>query len=486
MGVPAMGQPAANLPPAPSAFPVVQSPAVQSPADLPLSTSLDRVQATSPTLQTDMAYRLGSGDKVRIDVFRMPQYSGENMVLADGTLGLVQVGNVDVAGLTLEQAAAVISQRYAAILRRPMVSLTLLTPRPLTIGVAGEVKRPGAYSVTRDTAQFPTVTELLKTAGGLQQSADLRNIQVRRPQRQASDQVIPVDLMQFLQTGELRYDVQLRDGDTVFVPTAAATDLAESRQIATASFAPAEQTPINIAVVGDVYRPGPHTVTGTARTAEAGLPGDSTRYGLTPTITRALQVAGGITPTANIRQVQVRRITQAGVEQVFQVDLWKLLHDGDLNQDAFLQDRDTVVVPTATTVDLSEANQIATASFSPDQIRVNVVGELVRPGVVEVPPNTPLNQAILAAGGLNNRASIKSVQLIRLNLNGSVLRQDIDVDFTQGVNEVTNPPLRNNDVVVVRRSDLATVSDTIEAFANPFTRFLALFASPFSLINLFP
>jgi polysaccharide biosynthesis/export protein len=453
-------------------------------SDLPLSTSLDRVQAGTP--QTDMAYRLGSGDRVRVDVFRMPQFSGENTVLADGTLSLIQLGNVNVSGLTLEQAAAAISQRYASILRRPLVSMTLLAPRPLTIGVAGEVRRPGAYSIDRDTTQFPTVTALLKTAGGVQQLADLRNIQVRRPQRQASDQVITVDLMQFLQTGELRYDLQLRDGDTVYVPTASALNLAESRQIATASFAPAEDTPINIAVVGEVYRPGPHTVTGTARTAEAGLPGDSTRYGLTPTITRALQVAGGITPTANIRQVQVRRITQAGAEQVFQVDLWKLLHDGDLNQDAFLQDRDTVVVPTATAVDLSEANQIAAASFSPDQIRVNVVGELVRPGVVEVPPNTPLNQAILAAGGLNNRASLKSAQLIRLNLNGSVSRQDIDIDFAQGVSESANPPLRNNDVVVVRRTGLAAVSDTIEAFANPFTRFLALFASPFSLINLFP
>ena len=33
---------------------------------------------------------------------------------------------------------------------------------------------------------------------------------------------------------------------------------------------------------------------------------------------------------------------------------------------------------------------------------VNVIGEVVRPGRVEVPANTPLVQAILAAGGLNN------------------------------------------------------------------------------------
>jgi polysaccharide export outer membrane protein len=283
----------------------------------------------------------------------------------------------------------------------------------------------------------------------------------------------------------LKYDFPLRDGDTVYVPTSKDIDLAETRQIATASFAPTEDTPINIAVVGEVYRPGPHTVTGTARTTDAGLPGSPTRYGLTPTITRALQVAGGITPAANIRQVQVRRVTQAGSEQVFQVDLWKLLHEGDLSQDALLQDRDTVVVPTATQVDLSESNQIAAASFSPDKIRVNVVGELVRPGLVEVPPNTPLNQGILAAGGFNNRASSHGVQLIRLNPNGSVSRQAINIDFAQGVNESTNPPLHNNDVVVVQRSGIAAVSDALDVVANPLSRFLTLFVSPLNLINLF-
>jgi polysaccharide export outer membrane protein len=449
-----------------------------------VNTSLERVQVNGTEAGT--VYTLGAGDKVRIDIFRMPQYSGENTVSADGTLSLIQVGSVDVSGLTLQQAAAEISQRYASILRRPLVSVTLLSPRPIKIGVAGEVRRPGAYSVSRETVQFPTVAELLKLAGGVQQSADLRNIQVHRPQHQGGEQVINVDLMQFLQTGELKYDFPLRDGDSVYVPTASTVDLAESRQIASASFAPEQGAPINIAVIGEVYRPGPHTVTGTAKTADAGVPGDSsTGFGLSPTITRALQVAGGITPTANIRQVEVHRTTQNGSEQIFRVDLWKLLREGDLSQDAVLQDQDTVVVPTATTIDLAESNEIASASFSPDKIRVNVVGELVRPGVVEVPPNTPLNQAILAAGGFNTRASAKSVQLIRLNPNGSVSRQSININLAQGVNESTNPPLRNNDVVIVRRSTVASISDTLDAVASPFTRFLTLFATPLSLFNLF-
>jgi polysaccharide export outer membrane protein len=438
-------------------------------------------QTKERSTHSETAYTLGAGDRIRIDLFQVPQYSGENSVLVDGTLNLPLVGSVDVQGLTLEQAAAAVSARYARILRRPLVTISLITPRPLEIGVAGEVNRPGAYTIS----QSPTLVQLLETAGGIRQSADLRNIQVRRPQRSGRVEVIHVNLWQFLQTGDSRYNLTLRDGDAILVPTATAVNLVESSQIADASFAAKEGETINIAVVGEVFRPGPYVVTGNARTAAAGVQGTSESLGLTPTVTRAIQAAGGITPGADVRQIQVRRVTRSGTEQVFTIDLWQLLQGGDLSQDAILQDRDTVFVPIATSIDPTEANQIASASFSPNTIRVNVVGEVSRPGVVEVPPNTPLNQALLAAGSFTNRAARREVELIRLNLNGSVSRQEVPIDFAQGVNDVSNPALRNNDVVIVRRSSVASVSDALEAVTNPISRFFTLFNLPLNFLRLF-
>jgi polysaccharide biosynthesis/export protein len=430
-------------------------------------------------------YTLGAGDRIRIDIFQMPQYSGENAVLVNGLLNLPVVGSVDVRGLTLEQAAAVISASYSRILRHPAVTVSLLTPRPIQIGVAGEVNRPGSYNIPMQGSQFPTITQVLEAAGGIRQAADLRRVEVRRSQRFGSEQVINVDLWQLLQTGNLAYDLNLRDGDAIFVPTAESVSLAESTQLADASFAPRESTPINIAIVGEVFRPGPYSVTGSARTAEAGVPGGSGGSGQLPTVTRAIQVAGGITPLANIRHIQIRRLTRSGTEQTFEIDLWQLLQAGDLSQDAILQDRDTVVVPTVDSINAAEAPQIAAASFSPDTIRVNVVGEVNRAGVVEVPPNTPINQGLLAAGGFNNRARQSVVELIRLNLNGSVSRRQVELDFTQGVNEETNPALRNNDVIIVRRSGVAEVGDTLETLTNPLARFFTLFSLPFNFFQLF-
>ncbi|HEY9660916.1 MAG TPA: SLBB domain-containing protein, partial [Allocoleopsis sp.] len=394
------------------------------------------------------------------------------------------VGSVDVDGMSLEQAASAISARYAQLLRRPIVTVSLVTPRPIEIGVVGEVNRPGAYTVNQDGTQFPSIVQVLETAGGVRQSADLRRVQVRRPQRSGGETVIAVNLWQFLQTGDLRYNFSLRDGDTVVVPPAETVNLAESAQIASASFAPVA-SPINIAIVGEVFRPGTYTVSGSARTAEAGVPGMEQSGGLAPTVTRAIQVAGGITPEANIRQVQIRRATRAGTEQVLTVSLWELLEAGDLSQDVILQEGDTVVVPVATTIDPTESAQIASASFSPNTIRVNVVGEVTQPGVVEVPPNTPLNQAILAAGGMTNRAARRQVELIRLNSNGTVARQELPVDFAQGVNDASNPALRNNDVIIVRRSGLASTTDTLETITNPIARFFTLFTLPLNFFRLF-
>jgi polysaccharide export outer membrane protein len=142
-------------------------------------------------------------------------------------------------------------------------------------------------------------------------------------------------------------------------------------------------------------------------------------------------------------------------------------------------------VPTAVGLTPAETAQLATASFSPNSIRVNVVGEVTRAGVVEVPPNTPLNQAILAAGGFNNRARRNNVDLVRLNTDGTVTRRSIAINFANGVNDQNNPMLQNNDVIIVNRSGLASVGDTLGSILNPLSGIFSIFNLPFQFLRIF-
>lgn len=438
------------------------------------------------------AYLLGAGDQVRINIFRLPDDSGDYEILVDGTLNLPMIGQVTVAGLTIEQAQGKISQAYSARLQRPIIDLFLLNPRPLRIGIAGEVSRPGSYTLAREGTQFPALASALEAAGGVTQSADLRRILIQRTAGDNSQATIVANLWQFLETGDQRNNFTLRDGDTVFIPTREDFDRDESLQLAAASFAASESQPLNVVVIGEVFRPGPYTVTGTARTGEAGTPGGTGGTGGTggnnvpPTVTRAIQAAGGIKPEANIRAITIYRRTYSGEEQTISVNLWDLLTEGAITEDIVLQEGDTIDIPQAEDLSPAAIAEIATASFSPDSIRVNVVGEVDSPGVVEVAPNTPLSQGILAAGGFDNRrARTSSVELIRLNPNGTATRSSIEVDFAAGIDETTNPLLRNNDIIIVKRSASATIADTLDTLVVPLGRTFSLFSIPASILNLF-
>ncbi|MEB3338796.1 MAG: SLBB domain-containing protein [Leptolyngbyaceae bacterium] len=438
---------------------------------------------TPAPVSIEDGYTLGSGDSLKIDVFNVPEYSGQLQVLSDGTLNLPLVGTVSVQGMTLKQAASEISFRYTRFLKRPIVTLTLLSARPLNVAMAGEVNRPGSYTLGVSAAGAsggsPTLTRALQQAGGITQSADIRQIQVRRPRPRNTgpDQVITVNLWQLLQTGDLRQDLLLRDGDSIFIPTSQDINIAEANQLAAASFAPNEAQPFKVAVIGEVNRPGPHIIGGAggAASTSTGTAGLTVAKGKNPTVTTAIQIAGGITQSADIRQIKVRRLTKGGTERIITIDLWKLLQEGDLRQDLPLQEGDTIEIATARTLSPSEATGLANASFSPDRITVNVVGEVGKPGAVQVPPNTPLNQALLAAGGFNNRAQQGSVDLVRLNPNGTVSRQTIAVDFAQGISEGNNPALRNNDTILVSKSGVVGFTDTLGLLTAPFTGIFSVF-----------
>jgi len=434
-------------------------------------------------VQGESGYILGPGDSLRIDIFNVPEYSGEYMLLSDGTVNMPMVGTIRLQGMTIYQASEEIASAMGRFLRRPIITISLLRVRPLKIAIAGEVNRPGSYSVDLNRNQsvnIPTVTGAIELAGGITQSADIRRIQVRRTRPYTGEvqsslksaEIITVDLWQLLQRADLSQDITLRDGDSILIPTIASVNLDETPQLAAASFATNTGRALNIAVVGEIKRPGPYTLSNSQSTNAA-------------TVTQGIQAAGGLTQEADIRNILVRRRTKSGSEQLVEVNFWNLLQTGDLRQDLPLQEGDTIVVARAKEMSPDEVTELASASFSPKNITVNIVGEAIRPGAVQVQPNTPLTQALLAAGGFNSDAQKGVVELIRLNPNGTVSRQTLPVDFSQDLNEENNPALRNNDTIVVKKSGTRKIADAVNPIFNILGTLVGIFAIPRRIDDLF-
>ena len=460
-------------------------------------------QVTAAPVVNDDGYILGAGDRIKLDVFSVPEFSGEYVVLPNGSVNLPQVGMLMVQGYTTEQASKMVVDRYSAILTRPIINFNVTTTRPMMIAIAGEIERPGAYSLSGSGnggnnnngnnnngggSESMTLSRAIQIADGVTRSADLQRVQIsRRRAGNVKDDLITVNLLQLIQSGDGRQDIRLRDGDSILIPAGNAIDSVQARQLMASNFAGRNSRPIQVAVIGEVGRPGPHLLSplgsaganGNTASGNVGIGNNGGNGGgiLIPTVTQAIQQAGGISQMADIRNVQVKRTTRSGIEQSIKVDFWELLKSGNLAQDIPLQEGDRIEIPTVSSVNEAEITALATTTFSPDKMTVSVSGEVGQPGSLVLPPNTPLNQAILMAGGFNRKSAKNSVTLIRLNSNGAVTKRDIPIDFSQSVSEANNPALRNNDIVVVRKSGLSTFSEGLSDVLSPFNALFGGFRS---------
>ncbi|MBE9185136.1 polysaccharide biosynthesis/export family protein [Microcoleus sp. LEGE 07076] len=446
-------------------------------AGFPLSAAAEvRLRPGSVTAQLGSSgrsvesYKLGGGDRILIEILEVPELTRNYEILSDGSVNLPLIGLVSVRGRTLVEATNIIGSAYRRVLKDPVVTVSLVAARPLNVGVIGEVTRPGNFTITltsgpgvTPSVQYPTVTQAIRLAEGVTGVADIRNIRVRRPQPDGPDRVLNVNLWKFLQEGDISQDIILQDRDTIVIPTVANFNQAEARQFAIANFSPPPEKPRSISIVGQVTRPGAYVVIGGNTTS------DLSREGF-PTVIRAIQLAGGITSEADIRQIQVRRLTRKG-EQIIPVNLWQFLESGDATQDTILQQGDTIVVPKATIVNPAEAGVLANTNFAPPGINIFVVGEVTTSlDPLRLPANATLNQALISRGFFgygNTRAQRKTVELVRLNQDGTATKRTIEVDLTQGINEEINPQLRNNDMIIVSRSGLVKFVDRMNNIIGP-------------------
>lgn len=97
-------------------------------------------------------------------------------VTPEGTVQLPVVGNVPVQGLSLDELARELKQRYAADIEGVEVTPVLVRRAPRFVFVVGEVKTPGRFTLEGPTTSMQAVA----LAGGWNVGANLRQVVVFR------------------------------------------------------------------------------------------------------------------------------------------------------------------------------------------------------------------------------------------------------------------------------------------------------------------
>ncbi len=161
------------------------------------------------------------------------------------------------------------------------------------------------------------------------------------------------------------------------------------------------------------------------------------------TLLEALALAGGL-PHQGKETFLTKCAIIRGRDTVIWIDLQDLLKKGNMALNASVKNNDIIFIPEAE-----------------DQL-IYVMGEVVRPGAVQLTSNMNVLKAVMLAGGMNKQANPEKVFIIRQeNLQGEVMKVDLKKLLENG-DFRRNFSLMANDIVFVSPSGMAKFNYTLE------------------------
>ena len=162
-------------------------------------------------------YRVNAGDKIEIRVYGHDDLGVLTRVSPDGSVGMLFLGQVDVAGKTIAEARDAIEKGLAPYVKHPVVGVTVLEVASEKVTVGGSCARPGLYDISASTR----LADAYALAGGSAErlfngiDVDVANLELSILVRDGK--ILPVDFRKAIEEGDSMDNVFLRKGDYIFI-----------------------------------------------------------------------------------------------------------------------------------------------------------------------------------------------------------------------------------------------------------------------------
>jgi len=179
------------------------------------ATSTSNTNAANKVMATPLNYEIGPNDVIKLVVYGVQEYSSDLTVSKEGKIQVDNVGQIKVAGLTIEAAKTRIKQQMAATAYSSLargeskLDISLGDIRTIHITIIGAYKS-GTYNIS----SLSNVISALSEAGGPNAIGSYREIEVIRNNKIFTK----VDLYRFLQFGDQSQNIGLKDNDIIRVP----------------------------------------------------------------------------------------------------------------------------------------------------------------------------------------------------------------------------------------------------------------------------
>ena len=395
-------------------------------------------------IATPQNYVLGAGDQVSVDIYGASQRSVDCTVSPDGDIVIEGYGPIRVGGLSVAAAKARLRATLGSRYQSSRIDLSLGQTRTVSINVMGEVKKPGTYTLSA----FASVFNALYMAGGTNDIGTLRNIKIYRNNRLVS----VCDIYDYILNGKMTGNVRLHDGDVIIVgpydclvnvtgkvkrpmyyemkrneslqtllrysggftgdayKKAVRVNRKTGREYAVfnvdefdmSSFQIADGDSVSVdsilpryantvEIKGAVFRPGMYQL------------GDGIN-----SVRTLVQHAEGLTEDAFTARAVMHRMKADRTLRVIPVDIQGIM-EGRV-ADIPLKENDVLFIPTKQT--------------AMNEQTISIQGEVVYPGIYKYADNETLEDFVLQAGGLTDKASTVKVDVARRVGNPKALTTD--------------------------------------------------------------
>ncbi len=232
-------------------------------------------------------YVIGPGDELMIRAWGQIDADYRAVVDRNGMVNIPRIGSINVAGIKYSDITNYVRNAVSRNYRNFDLLVTMGQLRTVQIFVVGYARRPGSYTVS----SLSTLVNAVFAAGGPSLAGSMRGVQLKR----GSQTITELDLYDLLLAGDKSKDASLLPGDVIYFP------------------------PIGplAAVSGSVNHPAIFELKGQT------------------TLDNVLGYAGGLSTTAQSRQITIERIDDRKARTVEQFDysptaVQRPVKDGDL------------------------------------------------------------------------------------------------------------------------------------------------------------
>ena len=223
---------------------------------------------------------------------------------------------------------------------------------------------------------------------------------------------------------------------------------------------------VNVVINGEVNNPGLYSLD--HEYDNLSFSGKIKRANRGPKLFDFIKIAQGVTNYADLSKIKVIRKnsnSQGGGKISAEIDLLKLLYEGEQTQNIQIFDGDYIIVPKTNNPIKDQVLAINRTNLNPEKITIYVSGNVKLPGPKILKKGATLNQAIASAGG--NELFSGKVDFLRFNDDGSTIKKSFKFNKRAVNNSFTNPILMEGDIININKNLIGSASKIINEISTP-------------------